>query len=104
MIRRMIGVRTAIGVLLTIGALPPTGAQAQGFGDYPVIYRPAKGAKDLRAVLFNWTRRPSKLMILPLSSELIQPARKRICESVCAPADKCEKDGAILMCATVARC
>src|SRR3984885_64973 len=55
MIRRMIGVRTAIGVLLTIGALLPTGAQAQGFGDYPVIYRPAKGAKDLRAVLFNWT-------------------------------------------------
>src|ERR1700733_11114063 len=55
MIRRMIGVRTAIGVLLTIGALLPTRAQAQGFGDYPVIYRPAKDAKDLRAGLFNWT-------------------------------------------------
>ncbi len=29
--------------------------RAQGFGDYPVIYRPAKDAKDLRSVLFNWT-------------------------------------------------
>ena len=54
MTRRTIGVRTAICALLTIGALAPAGAQAQGFGDYPVIYRPAKGAKDLRAVLFNW--------------------------------------------------
>jgi hypothetical protein len=51
----MIWTRIAIGVLLVIGALSGTGAQAQGFGDYPVIYRPAKGAKDLRAVLFNWT-------------------------------------------------
>ncbi len=50
----MIWTRIAIGVVLTIGALVPTGARAQ-FGDYPVIYRPAKGAKDLRAVLFNWT-------------------------------------------------
>ena len=41
--------------VLTIGALSPAAAQAQGFGDYPVIYRPAAGAKDLRAVLFNWT-------------------------------------------------
>ena len=47
--------RIAIGVVLTIGALLPAGARAQGFGDYPVIYRPAKGAKDLRSVLFNWT-------------------------------------------------
>jgi hypothetical protein len=53
--RRIIGTRVAIGVVLTIGALSPTAARPQGFGDYPVIYRPAKGAKDLRAVLFNWT-------------------------------------------------
>jgi hypothetical protein len=53
--RRIIGTRVAIGVVLTIAALSPTAARAQGFGDYPVIYRPAKGAKDLRAVLFNWT-------------------------------------------------
>jgi hypothetical protein len=54
--RRMIfGTSIAIGVVLTIGALSPAVARAQGFGDYPVIYRPAKGAKDLRAVLFNWT-------------------------------------------------
>jgi hypothetical protein len=51
----MIGVRSAIGAVLTICALLPAGARAQGFGDYPVIYRPAKDAKDLRAVLFNWT-------------------------------------------------
>ena len=53
--RRIIGTRIAIGFVLTISALFPTGARAQGFGDYPVIYRPAKGAKDLRSVLFNWT-------------------------------------------------
>jgi hypothetical protein len=47
--RGMICPRFAIGLVLAVGAL------AQGFGDYPVIYRPAKGAKDLRAVLFNWT-------------------------------------------------
>jgi len=47
--------RLALGALLTIGALLPAAARAQGFGDYPVIYRPAKDAKDLRAVLFNWT-------------------------------------------------
>jgi hypothetical protein len=45
----------AIGFVLTISALSPAGALAQGFGDYPVIYRPAKDAKDLRSVLFNWT-------------------------------------------------
>jgi hypothetical protein len=38
----------AIGAVLTIGALAPAAARAQGFVDYPVIYRPAKGAKDLR--------------------------------------------------------
>src|SRR5580700_11685894 len=44
-----------IGAVLIIGALLPAAARAQGFGDYPVIYRPAKDAKDLRSVLFNWT-------------------------------------------------
>jgi hypothetical protein len=53
--RRILGTRIALGVVLTISALAPAAAWAQGFGDYPVIYRPAKGAKDLRAVLFNWT-------------------------------------------------
>jgi hypothetical protein len=53
--RRIIGTRIAIGFVLTISALFPAAARAQGFGDYPVIYRPAKGAKDLRSVLFNWT-------------------------------------------------
>jgi hypothetical protein len=45
----------AAGFILTTSALAPVPARAQGFGDYPVIYRPAKGAKDLRSVLFNWT-------------------------------------------------
>src|SRR5580692_2399067 len=45
----------AAGFVLTTSALAPVPARAQGFGDYPVIYRPAKGAKDLRVVLFNWT-------------------------------------------------
>src|SRR3984957_15931131 len=53
--RRTTLTRIAIGAVLTIGVLLPASARAQGFGDYPVIYRPAKGAKDLRAVLFNWT-------------------------------------------------
>jgi hypothetical protein len=54
--RRMIWPRIAIGVVLTIGALSPAGAQAPGRGpEPPPPYRPAAGAKDLRAVLFNWT-------------------------------------------------
>src|ERR1700734_2345091 len=53
--RRTTLTRIAIGVGLVICTLGPSGARTQGFGDYPVIYRPAKDAKDLRAVLFNWT-------------------------------------------------
>jgi hypothetical protein len=40
---------------LALGALSPAGAQPpRGFPDPPPPYRPAKDAKDLRAVLFNW--------------------------------------------------
>jgi hypothetical protein len=54
--RRISGKKTAIGVVLTISALSTAVAQAQGgFPDPPPLYRPAKEAKDLRAVLFNWT-------------------------------------------------
>ncbi len=54
--RRMIWSRTAIGAVLAIGMLAPAGAQAQfGGPDLPPPYRPAKDAKDLRSVLFNWT-------------------------------------------------
>jgi hypothetical protein len=53
--RNILRTSVAMGAVLTIGALAPAGARAQGFGDYPVIYRPAKDAKDLRSVLFNWT-------------------------------------------------
>ncbi|MGP0071048.1 MAG: hypothetical protein ACLPWF_03840 [Bryobacteraceae bacterium] len=52
----MLCTRIAIGAVLAIGALSPRGAKAQfGFPDPPPPYRPAKDAKDLRAVLFNWT-------------------------------------------------
>src|SRR5580658_7522426 len=54
--RRMIWARIAIGAVLAIGALPPAGAQEPGGNrEPPPPYRPAAGAKDLRAVLFNWT-------------------------------------------------
>ena len=48
--------RVAIGVVLTINALSTAVAQAPGANpEPPPPYRPAAGAKDLRAVLFNWT-------------------------------------------------
>ena len=51
--RSIICTRIAIGVVLTTGALST--ARAQGPGRQPgPPYRPAAGAKDLRAVLFNW--------------------------------------------------
>ena len=53
--RDVIWTSIAVGFVLNTSALAPAPARAQGFGDYPVIYRPAKGAKDLRSVLFNWT-------------------------------------------------
>src|SRR6266566_464563 len=54
--RRIIWTSIAIGVALTISALSTAGAQAPGANrEPPPPYRPAAGAKDLRAVLFNWT-------------------------------------------------
>jgi hypothetical protein len=54
--RRITWVRIALGVTLTMGALGPAGAQPPpGYKEPPPPYRPAKDAKDLRAVLFNWT-------------------------------------------------
>ena len=50
---RMMWRRAALAFLL-IGGLLTAGAQAQR-PDGPPPYRPAAGAKDLRAVLFNWT-------------------------------------------------
>jgi hypothetical protein len=45
----------ALGAILAISAFPVARAQTQGKGEPPPPYRPAAGAKDLRAVLFNWT-------------------------------------------------
>jgi len=44
----------AVALAVVVAALLPAGAQAQ-FGGGPPPYTPAAGAKDLRAVLFNWT-------------------------------------------------
>src|SRR5574341_2411072 len=52
--REVISTRVALGIVLMITGLFTARANAQfGFGKPP--YTPASGAKDLRAVLFNWT-------------------------------------------------
>lgn len=55
--RRMtIWSRVAIGVVLTISVLSTAAAQAQRANRGPrPLYTPTADAKDLRAVLFNWT-------------------------------------------------
>lgn len=54
--RNIVSRSVPIGVVLTISALSQAIAQAPGaFRDPPPPYRPAKDAKDLRSVLFNWT-------------------------------------------------
>ncbi len=52
-----IGVASTAGAQAPGGGQPPAGAQGQGRGGGPnggAPYTPAVGAKDLRAVLFNW--------------------------------------------------
>src|SRR5207253_6461794 len=53
--RRMIWTSVAIGVVLTISTLSTASAQGPRGGS-PEPYTPAKDAKDLKAVLFNWER------------------------------------------------
>jgi hypothetical protein len=52
--REIIRTRVALGIVLAVSGLLTAGAQAQ-FRAGPPPYTPAPGAKDLRAVLFNWT-------------------------------------------------
>jgi hypothetical protein len=52
--RELFPARLALGVILALTGLLTAGVQAQ-FGGGPPPYTPASGAKDLRAVLFNWT-------------------------------------------------
>src|SRR5580658_9260960 len=54
--RRTAWARMAIGAVLTIGAVSTGSAQGPGRGRNPEPYTPAKDAKDLKAVLFNWMR------------------------------------------------
>jgi len=51
--RGMIGTTVALGIVLTISAPLTAGAQGRGAG--PQLYTPARDARDLKAVLFNWT-------------------------------------------------
>ncbi|MBV9506895.1 MAG: hypothetical protein JO323_18030, partial [Acidobacteriia bacterium] len=54
--RGMVRMRVAVGIILTVTGLSTAIAQEPGAGrEPPPPYRPAAGAKDLRAVLFNWT-------------------------------------------------
>ena len=48
--RRIIGMRVAVGVVLTMSTLATAAAQ----GRVPEPYTPAADAKDLKAVLFKW--------------------------------------------------
>lgn len=50
--RRSVATSALAVVVAVSGVLP---AAAQGFGDAPPPYTPEPGAKDLKAVLFNWT-------------------------------------------------
>ena len=63
--RRIVWARIAIGAVLTIGALSiasaPASAQGPGRGRVAEPYTPAKDAKDLKAVLFNWMRNEGML-------------------------------------------
>ena len=52
--RNAIWTRVALGLVLTVSGLLTADPEAQ-FGGGPPPYTPAAGAKDLRAVLFNWT-------------------------------------------------
>ena len=53
-LRNILATSAACAALLLIGAPPNANAQGQGKGKGAQLYTPAAGAKDLKAVLFNW--------------------------------------------------
>jgi hypothetical protein len=53
--RRAIGLRVMLGTILAIGASLTAHAQLGFPPQAPPAYTPAKDAKDLKAVLYNWT-------------------------------------------------
>src|SRR5688572_31393318 len=52
--RRMNRIRVPLGLVLAIGLAVTAGAQTPAGAATGDLYTPAKDAKDLRAVLFNW--------------------------------------------------
>jgi hypothetical protein len=55
-LRRMQWTTVALGAVLSLGVLSTASAQPPaGAKEPPPPYRPAKDARDLRSVLFNWT-------------------------------------------------
>src|SRR5688572_17518302 len=52
--RRKNRTRVALGVVLAIGVAVAAGAQTPPGAATGELYTPAKDAKDLRSVLFNW--------------------------------------------------
>src|SRR3984885_15596330 len=58
--RRMAWIKAALAVGIALG-VPLTAAAQGGRGAVPEPYTPAKDAKDLRAVLFNWMRNEGML-------------------------------------------
>jgi hypothetical protein len=53
---RTIWARIGVGAVLAMGALSTASAQGPGRGAVKEPYTPAKDAKDLKSVLFNWMR------------------------------------------------
>ena len=53
-LQKILGTSAALAVALTIVGPPNADAQGQGKGKAAELYTPAAGAKDLKAVLFNW--------------------------------------------------
>lgn len=59
--RRIVCTNTALAALLALGFSLPAAAQGPGRVRVPEPYTPAKDAKDLKSVLFNWERNQGML-------------------------------------------
>src|ERR1700688_2274514 len=59
--RRIVWIRAALAVGLALSGPLTASAQGPGRGGVPEPYTPAKDAKDLKSVLFNWMRNEGML-------------------------------------------